>query len=195
MNKEFKRKDSMPEKTIFSASRITGALLVLSFVLCFFGASLYGSRVGAPHLIQFNPAFVLERGLFISAVILTALGFVVLETIFQNSPAKTTAHIGTMTYFFGAVLLVVAECLYIQHGVSEDSLIFAYVVLALLGQATIGITLLQSNLLPNWIGWTTIVWNLGMLIILVGFNVGGHYIPLVHHVMPLLIGIPLLWKG
>lgn len=179
----------------FSAPRIAGGLLVLSFVLCIAGATLYSNRVGAPHLIQLHPAFMLERGLLISAVILTALGFVILETLLQNPRERTAGRIGTTTYFFGAILLVVAESLYMKSRISEDPLIVAYVTLALVSQGVIGVALLQSNLLPAWIGWTTIAWNLAGLIILVGFHVGGSYIPLVHHIMPFLIGIPLVWRG
>lgn len=56
MNKEVKSKATMSKKMIFSVPRIAGALLLLSFILCFVGASLYGSRDGAPRLIQFAPA-------------------------------------------------------------------------------------------------------------------------------------------
>jgi hypothetical protein len=195
MDKEPKRKYIMYGKKILSAPRIAGGLLVLSFVLCNAGATLYGNRVGAPHLIQLHPAFMLERVLLISAVILTALGFVILETLFQNPRGRTAARIGTTMYFFGAILLVVAESLYMKSRMPEDPLIVGYVTLALVSQAVIGVALLQWNLLPTWIGWTTIVWNLAGLIILVGFHVGGIYIPLVHHIMPFLIGIPLVWRG
>lgn len=74
------------------------------------------------------------------AVLLTALGFGDLETILQGSPERTAAHIETMTYFFGAVLLVAAEAMSLTD--SEKS---AY--------------------------------------------------PIIHLLIPLLIGIPLLWKG
>ncbi len=133
--------------------------------------------------------------MFISAAILTTLGFAALETVLQSSPARTTAHIGRMSYFFGSVLLVVAECLYMRSHVPEDPLIVAYVVLALLSQGVIGAALVQSNLLPAWIGWTTIAWNFSGFILLVVLTFGNHYIPIFHHFMPLLIGIPLLWRG
>lgn len=136
----------MKATTLFSARRIAGALLALSLVLAWAGASMYGAAGGGNTVL--TPSFILERSLFVSAVIVTALGFVVLETVFQSSPARTTAHVGTMTYFFAAVLLVVAECLYIRDGRSVHPLIVTYVVLALLGEAAIGVALFQSNLLP-----------------------------------------------
>lgn len=119
-----------------------------------------------------------------------------LETLLQGPRRKYGGTHWNHDLLFGTTLLAVAECMCIQPGVSEDPLIVAYVVQALLGQVNIGVALLQAKLSLAWIGWTAIKWKkLGMLIILVGFDVGGHHIPLVHHVMPLLIGIPLLWRG
>jgi len=82
-----------------------------------------------------------------------------------------------------------------QREASEAPLIVAYIVLAFLGQATIVVALLQSNLLPAWIGWTSVILSLSLLVILLGFTPGDHYYPVARDFMPLLIGIPLLWKG
>jgi len=103
--------------------------------------------------------------------------------------------VGASAYFFGAVLLVAAEAMRLPEGQASYPLIVVYVVLAFLGQAAIGGALLQSNLLPAWIGWTTVVWNVALLVILPIVTPGDIYFPVQHHLMPLLIGISLLWRG
>ncbi|HET9591263.1 MAG TPA: hypothetical protein VFO91_20920 [Anaerolineales bacterium] len=187
----------MSEQTFLSAPRIAGSLLVLAIVPLGVGITLFISRVGLQGSAPRTPElFILERGSILTAVILTALGLLVLETIFQGSAERTAAHIGAMAYFFGAVLLVVAEAMSMaQNEMSTYPLIVVYEVLVFLGQAAVGGALLLSNLLPAWIGWTSIIWNLGWLIILPITTPNDMYFPVLHHVMPLLIGITLLLRA
>jgi hypothetical protein len=51
--------------------------------------------------------------------------------------------------------------------------------------------MLQAGLLPSWIGWATFAWNVWWLL---GYLIkrGDIYIPFVHHVMPLVIGLALV---
>ena len=176
---------------------MAGGLLTVAILPLAVGITLFISRGGPQGGAPRTPAlFLLERGSFMSTVVLTALGFAVLEALFQGSSGSTMARIGAMAYFFAAVLLVSAEALGLgQRGGSTYPLIVAYVLMALLGQAIIGAAILQSGLLPAWIGWTTTVWNLAWLIILPLATPGDMYFPILHHLMPLLIGIPLLWRG
>jgi hypothetical protein len=71
-------------------------------------------------------------------------------------------------------------------------LIVVHVVLAFLGQAAIGGALWQSKLLAPWIGWATILWNLAWLVALPIITPHDIYFPILHGLMPLLIGAPLL---
>lgn len=185
----------MPEQAYWSASRVAGGSLALAVVPLAVGIALFIGRGGLQGRAQRTPGlFILERGSTVSAVVLTALGFIVLETIFQGSPGRTAARIGAMAYFFGAVLLAAAEAMSLaQSGTVTYPLIVIYVALALLGQAAVGAAIVQSGLLPAWIGWTTIVWNLSWLIILPLATPADVYFPVLHHLMPLLIGVSLLW--
>ncbi|HRQ41539.1 MAG TPA: hypothetical protein PLD25_26765 [Chloroflexota bacterium] len=131
-----------------------------------------------------------ERGSILAAVILTALGFVLLEATLQDTNGRVLARLGASAYFFGAVLLAAAEAMRIP----SSPLIVVYVILAFLGQAAIGGALLQAKMLPSWIGWTTIAFNLGLLVVFFIITPGDIYYPITHHLMPLLIGIPLLLK-
>lgn len=179
-------------QAFWTEERVTGALLVAAILPLSLGLYLFNSRNGvqggAPSSIAL---FLWERGSFAAAVVLTALGFVLLEAKLQSTNGRVLARLGASAYFFGAVLLVAAEAMRIP----SSPLIVVYVILAFLGQAAIGGALLQANILPSWIGWTTIVYNLGLLVILLAVTPGDIYYPIAHHFMPLLIGIPLLWRG
>jgi hypothetical protein len=74
-------------------------------------------------------------------------------------------------------------------------LIVVHVVLAFLGQAAIGGALWQSRLLAPWIGWATILWNLAWLVMLLVITLGDIYFPVLHDIMPLLIGVALLRRA
>jgi hypothetical protein len=121
---------------------------------------------------------------------------VLLEGVLHETGGHVLARVGASTYFFGAVLLVAAEALQLPLGYDANyPLIVIYVLLALLGQAAIGVAWLQSTLVPSWIGWVTLIWNIGGLVLLPTIMPGDMYFPILHHLMPLLMGITLLWRG
>lgn len=170
--------------------------MVAAIIPLAFGVFLFISRNGVQGGTPGSPAlFVWERGSILAAVVLTTMALVLLEGTLHESGGRVLARLGASAYSFGAVLLVAAEAMRLSEGQGSYPLIVIYVILALLGQAAIGGALLQSNLLPAWIGWTTIFWSLAWLIILPLTTPGDVYFPILHHLMPLLIGIPLLWRG
>ena len=73
-------------------------------------------------------------------------------------------------------------------------LVVIYVVLAFLAQTAMGGALLPSGLLAAWIGWLTIGWNIAWLVVLLLFARRDIYFPVLHHLMPLMMGIALLWN-
>ncbi len=186
----------MANQNFWTFQRATGALLVAAISPLAFGLYLFNSRNGVQGGAPRSPAlFVWERGSILAAGVFTALGFVLLAATLQDTNGRVLVRLGASAYFFGAVLLTAAEAMRLQGGQSSYPLIVVYVVLAFLGQAAIGGALLQSDLLPRWIGWSTVIWNLGLLVILLMVIPWDIYYPIAHHLMPLLIGIPLLWRG
>jgi hypothetical protein len=190
------RKKIMVAQGFWSEQRVAGALMVAAFVPLTLGIFLFLSRNGIQGGAPRSTAhFVWERGSLLAAVILTAAGLMVLETILQPTDGRTMARLGAGIYFFGAVLLVAAEAMQLPQGEVSYPLIVIYVVLALVGQAAIGVALLQSGLLPAWVGWATLAWNLAFLVVLPIATPRDLYFPILHHLMPLLIGLALLWRG
>jgi CHASE2 domain-containing sensor protein len=128
-----------------------------------------------------------------AAVVLTAIGFVLLEGFLQNTGGRILATIGATAYLFGGILLVAAEALSLTLGYEKlYGLIVTYVVMAFLAQAAIGGALLQVGVVAAWIGWGTILWNTACLIVLSIIARRDLYFPILHHFAPLVIGLALL---
>ena len=181
----------------WTVERVAGFVLVLGDVVVFPGLMMFwirgGHRGGAP---RSRAHYVWERSFIMAAVVLTAVGFVLLEGYFQTTNGLVLANIGATVYLFGGVLLVAAEALSLTFGYEKlYGLIVIYVVMASLAQAAIGGAWLQAGLLPVWIGWVTILWNIAGLVVLLLFARRDLYFPVLYHVAPLLIGIALLWPA
>ena len=176
----------------------TGTILVLGFVALAAGASMYVARGGMRGGTAPNRAYhVAERSFIIAAVILTAIGLVLLSDLLQGSDGAVLARAGAVAYLFGGVLVVTAEASALGQGVNEGwseqlwALAITYVVVALVAQAVVGASLLMAGLLPAWVGWVTMGWNIGFLVLYL-VKRGDIYTPVVHHLMTLIIGAALL---
>jgi hypothetical protein len=179
-----------------ASQRAAGALLLVAIVPLGLGLALFvgrnGVQGGAPRTAGL---FAWERGSILTAAVLTALGLIVLESALDETGGRVLARAGAYAYLIGAALLAVAEATRISEGEAAYPLIVSYVMLAFLGQAAVGGALLQSGAAPAWIGWATVVLNVGLPILLVAFSPADIYYPVQHHLMPLIIGIALLTRG
>jgi len=176
--------------------RTVGLILVLSAVVTFPGLMMFtfrrGYRGGAP---RSRVHFIWERSFVMAGVILEVIGFVLLTTALQNTDGRVWGIIGATGFLIGGILLVTAEASSLTFGYEKFyPLIVIYVVMAFLAQAAIGGAWLQGGL-AAWIGWATIVWNLAWLTVLAIFSRRDIYFPVLHGVMPLVMGIALLWTG
>lgn len=172
-----------------------GLLLLLGFVANFAGVLMFWWRDGTSGAPPPSASFYLwERTLILTAVVPTAIGFMLLTGYLNNTAGHVLASIGALAYFFAAILLVIAETLALRlEYKTVYPLMIIYVVMAFLAQALLGGALRQAGLLAVWIGWATICWNLGWLLILPVITPQDIYFPVLHHLMPLFIGVALLW--
>jgi hypothetical protein len=90
------------------------------------------------------------------------------------------------------VLVLVAETYNLSKQEWLQTLIVVHVVLNFLAQAIFGASLLQTGILPGWVGWATILWNLACLVYLPIFHPRDIYYPWLNYVAPLIIGVMLL---
>ena len=186
----------MTAQPFWSFQRTAGALMVAAILPLALGVILFLNRNGIGGGAPPSQAlFVWERSFIMAAVVLTAIGLMLLDGYLQNSDGRTLVRVGAITYLIAGTLLVAAEAFGLSQGEKNVyALIVIYVVLSFLAQAAIGGALLQSKLLPAWIGWMTIVWNLAWLVVLPITTPSDMYFPVLHHLMPLLIGTPLLLR-
>jgi len=70
-------------------------------------------------------------------------------------------------------------------------LLVVMVVMLFGAEALLGGALLTTGLVPAWIGWTTVIWNLGWPVLLLIVSPGDLYYPILHAIPLLLIGISL----
>ena len=92
----------MFDQRFWSIERGAGFFLVLGFVASLAGVVMFSIRGGpgggTPPSHTF---FVWERSLFMAAVILTAIGFVLLEGHFHNTDGRVLGRTGATAYLFG----------------------------------------------------------------------------------------------
>lgn len=187
----------MIDPQIVTIERAAAFCLLLGNVAIFPGLMLFWKRAGHRGGAPPSPAyFVWERSFIFAGIIPTVIGFLVLEGALQNTDGGILARTGAAAYLIGGIMGVGAEALGLTA--KEQNfypLIVIYVVLAFLGQAAIGGALLQGGLVAVWIGWATIIWNIAWLVVLPLITPRDICFPILHHVMPLVIGIALLWRA
>jgi hypothetical protein len=133
-----------------------------------------------------------ERGWVLAALMVNILGLTLLENLLHTEGDSIFAQVALVAYLIGGTVLVVAELSYIHNREWVYPQIVFHVVLAFLAQAAFGAALLQTELVAEWAGWATIIWNIAWLVILVIASPHNMYFPVLHHVAPLVIGIALL---
>jgi hypothetical protein len=134
-----------------------------------------------------------ERGLLIAAMVLSALGFCLLDGRRYRPGAYVFMRLGVAGYLAGSIIGVVAETLELTS-TAVYPMFVVYVTLAFVSQAAIGCALAMSELVPRWIGWATAVWNLAWLAFLVLARPWDIHFPILHLVMPVFIGAALILR-
>ena len=185
----------MERKIRFFDLRLTGMFLIISSVIFLVAATFFTIRFILELPVGNTPAFFLwERSLVITALVATLLSFTLLKRLLEEAGNGILASMALVLFLIAAVLAVVAETISFPGDEIAYPPIVAYVVLSFLGQAVFGMALLRSGLVPSWVGWVTVIWNLGVLVFLVVSKPQDMYYPWLHYIAPLLIGIALLRK-
>jgi hypothetical protein len=181
---------------ISSEQIVAGTLLIFSSLVFAVGGILYSGRVILKWPAGETPGYLRwERGFVIASVLVLIQGLVLLARMLEAAGSTILAPLSMVTFLAGAVLIIVAETLFLSRQEWVYSSVVIYVVLAFLSQAAFGLALLQTGLLPGWIGWVTIIWNLAWLVILPIDRPLNIYYPWLHYAAPLLIGIGLLVRS
>lgn len=178
-----------------TARAITGGLFLVSFTLVFVGILMFGLRVFLHAPFGGRPGFYqCERLLIISGFLGVALGLAGLTGLLRQAGDPLLSEIGLTAYAVGVVLLAVVEVSWLTEARLPEQFIHTllrlFVVASFVAQAVFGSALLATGLLPGWLGWTTIIWNLAWCAVML--RAGDPYYPFMHLQLPLLAGILLL---
>lgn len=181
---------------IFSEQVVAAWLLILGGVIFVPGGLLYtGRAIWKWTLAQSQNYLYLERGLVMAAILVATLGLILLTQLLEGAGDRILPPLGMTIFFIGAVLMLSAETFSLKFQDYIYVPIVVSVILAFLGQAAFGISILRTGFLSNWVGWATVIWNLVWLVILPIARPQDMYYPWLHYVAPLIIGIALLGKG
>jgi hypothetical protein len=161
-------------------------------------------------VVRHVPAYQWGFALMSAGVIVTVLGLGMLSKLLAVASNNFLPQLAIIAFAFGAVLWVIDLAFEMSVTPSAarefartgevpaffeplwqwgEMMLRIYTVLAFLAIAGYGWALLQTGLLPQWVGWVSIAWSVFWL---------GHFIviqdtiPLLHHVIPLVIGIALI---
>lgn len=173
--------------------RITASLLILGFLVFVVAGILYmGRAIWKWPAAQTDIHLYWERGFVIAAALFNVMGIVLLESLLNRAGDSIIAPPALSVYLIATAVLLAAEGTYLNTHDRVYPQIILYVVLAFLAQVAFGAALLRTGLLPAWVGWATVVWNVAWLVILPIASAQDIYFPVLHHIAPLLIGIALL---
>ncbi len=178
-----------------TARSLTGGLLLASVALSFVGIMMFTFRVFLHAPAGTRPGYYQwERGFIISGVVALALGLAALNSLLRQAGDPLLSDVGLTAFVIGAVMLILAEVSWLTKAGLPDgltgALVHLAVVLLFLAQAAYGAACLQTGLLPGWLGWFTVIWNIGWLAVL--FRAKDPYYPVLHFVLPILAGVTLL---
>jgi hypothetical protein len=183
----------MTAKDLLSEQIVAGWLLILSGIIFLPAGLLFTGRAILKWPAAQSQGYLYwERGLVMAAILVASLGFVLLERLLEAAGDRILAPLGMVIFLIGTALALAAEAFGLSHQTYEYAPIVVFVILAFLGEGTFGASILRSGLLPAWVGWTTVIWNLGWLIILPIARPQDMYYPWLFYVAPELIGILLL---
>ena len=175
---------------VHRVSRHAGVLLLVAAAADVAAVVLFMLRdgvAGGPPPSQVY--LIAERGLFMAGMLVSALGFCLLDV--DRHSGSALLRFGALGYLEAGIVGVVAETMDLADRGAYPTTV-AYVVMAFLSQALIGLALARSGLVASWLGWLTVVWNLAWLVGLSFASPSDVYFPILHLVMPIPIGIALL---
>ena len=151
----------------------------------------------------------------IAGIVVTVLGLVMLESLLRSAGDRILARLGLTAFLFGAVLTVTGRATEISVAVWaaretatsgsvptllapivewSNAMTAIYTALAFAAIAAIGGSILVTGVVSRAVGWVAVGWGVwwGLAFVAGWIAVGGFDYPVLHHVIPLVIGVALL---
>jgi hypothetical protein len=183
----------MDVQNVISERVVAGWLLILCGMIFVPSGLLYAGRaIWKWPVAQSQRYLYWERGLVMGAILVATLGLILLTQLLEGAGDRIVSPLAMTIFLIGTVLVFVAESFSLKLQEYIYPPIVVFVVLAFLGQAAFGVSILRTGYLPGWVGWVTVIWSLAWLIILPIARPQDMYYPWLHYVAPFVIGIALL---
>jgi hypothetical protein len=179
---------------LFPPRRVSGLLLLLAFVLNLGGVVMYAAGTEYGWVGETPTYHAWERALFMSSYAAAALGTAVLEPALAEAGAAILGRLAAVAFPMAASVALVMEAVGMD-GAEPYALIVVAVLLLFGAEALLGAAVLASRLVPAWVGWAAVVWNVAWPAILPILSPGDPYYPILHAIPLLMISIPLIQPG
>jgi hypothetical protein len=173
---------------LFAPRRVSGLLLLVAFVLNLGGVVMFNASTASGWVVETPTYHAWERALFMGSYLAAALGTVVLEPALGEAGAAILGRLAATAFPMAAGVALVMEAL----NQAPPALVVVSVLLLFGAEALLGAATLASRLVPAWVGWTAIVWNVAWPAVLPIVSPGDFYYPALHAIPLLLISIPLI---
>jgi hypothetical protein len=182
---------------LFPPRRLSGLLLLLAFALNLGGVVMYSAGTAYGWVGETPTFHAWERALIMGCYVAAALGTAVLEPALGGAGAAVLGRLAVVTFSMAASVALVMEALGLG-GLYPPPLMVAAVLLLFGAGALLGGSVLAGRLVPAWVGWTAVVWNVAWPAVLSTLgdvlprvSSGDLYFPILHAIPLLLIGTPL----
>jgi hypothetical protein len=179
---------------LFPRRRVSGLLLLIAFVLNLGGVVMYAAGTEYGWVGETPTYHACERALFISSYVAAALGTAVLEPALAEAGAAILGRLAAIAFPMAASVALVMEAVTI-NGPEPYALIVVAVLLLFGAELLLSAAVLASRLVPAWVGWAAVVWNVAWPAILPIISPGDPYYPILHAIPLLMISIPLIQPG
>jgi hypothetical protein len=167
------------------------ALFVFAFVPVLAGGVMFtGRKQLGWAAAQSRRWLVAERSLWIAGFVVLTAGLGLFAELLTAEGEHILSRLALTAFLFGALVIVIAEAYALDTQSWASYMVRLSVILMLVAQAAFGGSVLRLHWLPQWIGWATIIWNVGGLVLLA--RAKDPYFPAVHFIMPLIIGAALI---
>jgi hypothetical protein len=179
---------------LFPPRRVSGLLLLIAFVLNLGGVVMYAAGTEYGWVGETPTYNAWERALFMSSYVTAALGTAVLEPALAEAGAAILGRLAAIAFPMAASVALVMEAVTI-NGPEPYALIVVAVLLLFGAELLLSAAVLASRLVPAWVGWAAVVWNVAWPAILPIISPGDPYYPILHAIPLLMISIPLIQPG
>jgi hypothetical protein len=179
---------------VYQPRRVSGLLLLLAFILNLGGVVMYAAGTEYGWVVETPTYHAWERALLMSSYVAAALGTAVLEPALAEAGAAILGRLAAIAFPMAASVALVMEAVTI-NGPEQYALIVVSVLLLFGAELLLGAAVLASRLVPAWVGWTAVVWNVAWPAILSIVSPGEPSYPILHFIPLLIISIPLIQRG